>query len=385
MASTALAQHAAHLLSLVDAEHPADAVLREHVGADRELDPSDKRALSAAVFAYYRWFRWLDPQATPTRNVLAALELQTRFDADPRKVKSEELCRLTLPDWAYSELVFPQPEAELAFARQLQSTPALWLRPQRAFSASMPRALRHTAPPPASCSELALSPAPTALRYTGPNDLFQSDEFKKGLFEIQDLASQLVSHACAPRAGQTWWDACAGEGGKTLHLGDLMDNKGLLWASDRHTGRLARLRKRAARAQVFNYRAVVWNGGPILPTKTKFDGILLDAPCSGLGTWQRNPHARWSTTLADMHELAEVQQSLLFNVARALKPGGRLVYAVCTLTRRETEAVANAFDAAHPDFTPCPVFGEHGDTRRYLWPHAYEANGMFIATWRKKA
>ena len=112
-----------------------------------------------------------------------------------------------------------------------------------------------------------------------------------------------------------------------------MANRGLIWASDRAEWRLQKLRRRAARAKVFNYRPARWDGGARLPTRTKFDGVLVDAPCSGLGTWQRNPHARWTTTVEDVRELAELQRRLLAHTAPSLKPGGRLIYAVCTLTR----------------------------------------------------
>jgi hypothetical protein len=131
-------------------------------------------------------------------------------------------------------------------------------------------------------------------------------------------------------------------GGKTLHLSDLMQNQ-LIWASDRAAWRLQKLRRRAARAKVFNYRPVQWDGGARLPTRTRFDGVLVDAPCSGLGTWQRNPHARWTTTPDDVRELAVVQQQLLANVAPSVKPGGRLIYSVCTLTRGRADDIVRAF------------------------------------------
>ncbi len=392
--STALAQRAAHIVSLVSPESPADFVLRREVGSDRELEAHEKRALTGAVFSYYRWFQWLDATRALPQQVLAALDLQSRFDADPTSIKAETLASLTLPPWALASIDFPSPEARTAYLRQLQSAPALWIRPQREFAASLARALRQTRAPDFSRSPLARHPEAlalaTALRYTGPSDLFKAEEFKKGLFEIQDLASQLVGHACAPEPSQTWWDACCGEGGKTLHLSDLMQNKGVIWATDRHTGRLATLRKRAGRAQAFNYRAVTWNGGPFLPTKTKFDGILVDAPCSGVGTWQRNPHARWTLTENDVKELAEIQLQLLENTHKALKPGGRLIFAVCTITRQETTDIVRAFSAAHPELEPVPLLGlpaPTGDyaTGHFLWPHELDANGMFVAAWRKKS
>ena len=205
---------------------------------------------------------------------------------------------------------------------------------------------------------------------------------------MQDINSQVVGLVCEPRAGETWWDACAGEGGKTLHLSDLMANKGLIWASDRAEWRLKRLKLRAGRAKVFNYRSVLWDGGAKLPTRTKFDGVLVDAPCSGIGTWQRNPHARWTTMESDIDELAKVQLGLLVNAANAVKPGGRLLFAVCTLTEAETNGVAQAFQERHPEFNRLPLpnpfrpdspdRSEHG---LWLWPQETGGNGMFVAGW----
>ena len=234
---------------------------------------------------------------------------------------------------------------------------------------------------------------PSGLR---PLDLFRTPEFHAGVFEIQDLASQLVGLACAPKPGETWWDACAGDGGKTLHLADQMQNKGLIWATDRSARRLDTLKRRAARAKLFNYRTAAWDGGPKPPTKTKFDGVLVDAPCSGVGTWQRNPHARWTTTPEDVRELAAAQRSLLEHVVGSLKVGGRLMYAICTLTRSETVAVAEAFTVAHPELEAWPVFGNvagvgdpgpgsatpatRAPTTLTLWPQDLNATGCF---WRR--
>jgi 16S rRNA (cytosine967-C5)-methyltransferase len=181
-----------------------------------------------------------------------------------------------------------------------------------------------------------------------------------------------------------------------LHLADLMANRGLIWATDRSLRRLDVLKRRAARAKIFNYRAAAWRGivagvRPALPTKGKFDGVLVDAPCSAVGTWQRNPHARWTTTPRDIAELAATQAALLDAVAGSVKIGGRLIYAVCTLTRRETEEVAAGFLATHPDFTPEPLVGimpagssAPAPSSMQLWPQAIQANGMFIAAWRRQ-
>jgi 16S rRNA (cytosine967-C5)-methyltransferase len=168
-----------------------------------------------------------------------------------------------------------------------------------------------------------------------------------------------------------------------------MQNKGLIWASDRAEWRLQKLKRRTARAKVFNYRAALWDGGKKLPTKTKFDGVLVDAPCSGIGTWQRNPHARWTTTIDDVKELSEIQKQLLANAALAVKPGGKLIYAVCTLTKSETADVVEAFEAQFKDFQPLAVLNplkpdEPSGARVWIWPQDSGGNGMFVAVWQKK-
>jgi 16S rRNA (cytosine967-C5)-methyltransferase len=169
-----------------------------------------------------------------------------------------------------------------------------------------------------------------------------------------------------------------------------MENQGMIWASDRAEWRLRRLKRRTARAGVFNYRAALWNGGPKLPTRTKFDGVLIDAPCSGIGTWQRNPHARWTTTAQDIQELSALQKNLLLNASASVKPGGRMVYSVCTLAQAETVEVAAAFEKADAGFEPLDV-AHPLDTKEpraakfFLLPQDCGGNGMFIALWRKKS
>jgi 16S rRNA (cytosine967-C5)-methyltransferase len=368
MSDSATVNRAARVIAQVSPQLPADAALREELRGHRRISPAEQRAVVRAVYAHYRWFGWLDSKSSLQARLSHALSLQDRYDRDPAAIKSEALAARAVPAWLAEEMLLA-PD----YLRQLQREPALWIRVQDAHRAAVPRALGSTTPGPA--------PATHALHYTGTKDLFKTPEFHQGLFEIQDLGSQLVGHACAPSPGETWWDACAGEGGKTLHLADLMGNRGLIWASDRSARRLERLRQRAKRAQVFNYRVAPWNGGPLAPTKTKFDGILVDAPCSGVGTWQRHPHARWTVTPADLTELAALQLQLLHHVASSLKPGGRLLYAVCIFTRTETTAVADAFTDAHPDLIPLPLLNR--GPQLTLWPHEWNANGMFLAAWQR--
>ena len=375
MSASSILNNAARILKVVQAGTPADQALRGSLTQTRHYTaPGERRGISRAVFAYYRWWRWLNEKESPQKQLAAALELQARFDKSPESIKPAALAARAVPDWLKTEM----DDIPVAWLQQLQREPALWIRPKQGLETRVVPAL-------GKCEAAAVE-APgiktNAYRYTGITDLYRTDGFQTGEFEIQDLASQLVGHAAAPKPGETWWDACAGEGGKTMHLSDLMQNKGLLWASDRSLRRLAKLKERAARAKVFNFRAAQWEGTTKLPTKTKFDGILIDAPCSGIGTWQRNPHARWTTLPNDVRELAAVQKQLLENVSGSLKPGGRLVYAVCTLARAETTAIADAFTAAHPELTPDPVLGR--TPQLTLWPQDLNANGMFIAAWRRR-
>jgi 16S rRNA (cytosine967-C5)-methyltransferase len=332
--------------------------------------------VSRAVFAYYRWRSWADQRRPLEAQIAAARALNDRFAPRPANCSDSELCAKALPHWVRDQM-----EVSPAWIRELQSDPVLWLRARPGQGQRLSKKLGH-------CHPAGSGPLADALAYAGDQDLFRTPEFHHGEFEVQDLSSQCVGLLCAPKPGETWWDACAGEGGKTLHLSDLMQNSGLIWASECAAWRLARLRRRAARARVFNYRAAVWDGGTRLPTKTRFEGVLLDAPCSGLGTWQRNPHARWTTTLDDVRELASLQLRLLAHAAAAVKPGGRLVYATCTLTRLETVEVVAAFEQQRPEFKPLPMASPLAPgamaAQHWFWPQTHHGNGMFVAIWQRQ-
>ncbi len=405
MSESSALNHAARIVALASREQPADAVLRDYLvdPTRTRMAPAEKRAVVRAVFTYFRWLQWLEPRDSLQKQFSQALVLQQRFDENSLSIKAEALAVRAVPPWLREEMDLPAD-----FLRQLQHDPLVWLRARPGTAEKLAAALGDCAPPSAASAAVQgsgfkvqspsvaaavpsdsqlLSIPLAALRYSGEKDLFRTPEFQAGAFEIQDLASQFVGHAGAPQPGETWWDACAGAGGKTLHLADLMQNKGLVWASDRSARRLTALKQRTARAKIFNYRTAPWDGSARLPTKTKFDGIVVDAPCSGVGTWQRNPHARWTTTPTDVSELAAIQLQLLNHVAPALKPGGRLVYSVCTLTRSETTAVAEAFAAAHPELEPHPLFGsgsEASGSQITILPHEINANGMFIAGWKRR-
>jgi 16S rRNA (cytosine967-C5)-methyltransferase len=354
-------------------QRAADAVLREQLKTSR-LPRAESAAVAHLVFAYYRWRGWLKESDKLRDQLHSAQELAEAFAANPHSFTTHDL-RKAIPIWVNDEI-----EITRDWLVSLQTPPSLWLRAKRGTADELASDLGDCQ---AGAAELR-----DALRYLGEKDLFRTPEFHAGAFEVQDIASQVVGLHCAPNAGETWWDACAGEGGKMLHLSDLMQNRGLIWASDRSERRLAKLRQRAARAKVFNYRVAHWDGSEKLPTKTKFDGVLVDAPCSGIGTWRRNPHARWATTVLDVREMAAIQQQLLLRAARAVKPGGKLIYAVCTLARRETTAVADLCSPQLPGFAPLawPAFANEppaASGRRWILSQTYDGNGMFLAGWKR--
>jgi len=357
-------------------QNPADTVLREALRDRRAFPKHAKEEVSRLVFGYYRWFGWLDPGRPLREEITRALDLAERFSARPETFADDDLMERAAPAWVRSEI-----EVTPAWVRSLQTEPRLWLRARKGQGASLAGRLR-------SSHVFGKNSLSDIVEYQGYEDLFRTPEFHAGEFELQDLSSQAVGLLCAPQPGETWWDACAGEGGKTLHLSDLMVNQGLIWASDRAAWRLQRLKRRAARAKVFNYRTALWNGGSKLPTKTKFDGVLVDAPCSGTGTWQRNPHARWTTAPQDISELRDLQIQLLTNASAGLKPGGKLVYAVCTLTRSETTEVVRSFERLPPEFSRVNLrdpLNPNSDLvpELWLWPQDSGGNGMFVVAWER--
>ncbi len=369
---------AAEVIRKTGKDKPADAALREVLKQIKDLAPFDATEIAKTVFLYYRWHVWLREERGVESKMRLAIRLNQRFQANNASVPLAELREKAVPAWTAAEM-----DVTDEWLLSLQREPKLWLRAKRGTAEELAKTLFA-----ADVSPLL----PEALLYRGEEDLFKTPEFHAGEFEIQDIASQVVGMLCAPQPGETWWDTCAGEGGKTLHLSDLMQNKGMLWASDRAEWRLTKLKRRAGRAKVFNYRSAHWDGGAKLPTKTKFDGVLVDAPCSGIGTWQRNPQARWTTEPNDVRELSAIQKNLLTNVAPSVKPGGKLIFSVCTLTRAETTEVVADFNSKFAaEFEPLIWDAIKFESRAVknasqvmVWPQDLNGNGMFIAGWRRK-
>jgi 16S rRNA (cytosine967-C5)-methyltransferase len=365
---------ASQIIAEAARQDPADAVLRRKLRAQPDWTSQEGAEVSRAVFAYYRWFAWCDRKQPIGQQVASSLELADKFQGHPAALTDAELLERAVPGWAKEEI-----EISGKWVRAIQSEPRLWLRARPGQGEALALKL-------GDCRRFR--EGLDILEYQGREDLFRLPEFHRGEFEIQDISSQGVGLLCDPKPGETWWDVCAGEGGKLLHLSDLMKNQGLIWASDRAAWRLARLKRRAARAKIFNYRSRLWDGRAALPTKTRFDGVLVDAPCTGVGTWQRNPHARWTTTVDDVRDLSEIQKALLERATAVVKTGGRLVYAVCSLARSETGAVRDAFEQRFPGFERLvlrhPLNDQPPREEVWFWPQEHGGNGMFVAAWRRR-
>lgn len=209
--------------------------------------------------------------------------------------------------------------------------------------------------------------------------------FRNGLIRVQDEASQLVARLVAPQPGERILDLCAGAGGKTLHMAALMDNRGELTAVELHQNRLDHLLQDAERLGVTTVKTLQGDAGR-LPEGllAAFDRVLIDAPCSGLGTLRRNPEIRWRISPKDIEQSSRIQKSLLGGAADCVKSGGLLIYSVCTVTPEENEEVVadllatrSEFKCIPPDDLPQELIDDAGFFRTF--PHRHGTDGFFGA------
>jgi len=263
----------------------------------------------------------------------------------------------SLPDWIAARLLAEHPEDAAALAEALNARAPLTVRANR---------LKNTRDELATRLRLeGVETEPTrwasdGLHLTTRVNVFGLGAFRDGLFEVQDEASQLAAELVAPPARGLVVDACAGAGGKTLALGALMGSRGRLVAMDVTPKKLEELGRRARRAGLSNHRwEVVPEAGPLPASLAKLTGkadrVLVDAPCSGVGSMRRNPEARWRLAPHFVETLPTTQLEIARRAAPLVAPGGRLVYATCTVFEAENEAVVRAFLAAEPEFERVPV------------------------------
>jgi len=242
--------------------------------------------------------------------------------------------------------------------------------------------------------------SPLGLRIAGKPALHKLDVFMRGDVEVQDEGSQLLALMVGAKRGEMVMDFCAGAGGKTLALGAEMRNTGRLYAFDTSGHRLASLKPRLARSglsNVFPAQIAHERDERIKRLAGKLDRVLVDAPCSGLGTLRRNPDLKWRQTPQSVAELGVKQAAILASAARLVKPGGRLVYATCSLLDAENEGIAEVFSAANAaQFKIMPAVEAltrahvgaaetlvRGDYLR-LWPHRHATDGFFAAVWERQ-
>lgn len=226
--------------------------------------------------------------------------------------------------------------------------------------------------------------SPWGLRCQEKIYLAKTKAFVKGLVEIQDEGSQLIAHQCGAQPGMQVLDYCAGGGGKTLALAAAMQRKGRIVAMDTDEKRLNKGRdryKKAGVADIIEVRPLSENRHKkwLRRQENKFDVVLCDVPCSGTGTWRRNPDMRWNNYGPALAELLEIQAEILEKVAHCVKPGGRLVYATCSLLPEENEKQIEALLKTHPEFSVKPVDPALGDGFMRLTPHRHETDGFFAA------
>ncbi len=243
--------------------------------------------------------------------------------------------------------------------------------------------------------------SPWGLRIDGKPALSGLDAFARGAIEVQDEGSQLLALLLDAKRGEMVVDFCAGAGGKTLAIGASMRSTGRLYAFDTSGHRLESLKPRLARSKLSNVHpsAIAHERDErVKRLSGKIDRVLVDAPCSGLGTLRRNPDLKWRQSPKAVQELTEKQTSILASAARLVKSGGRLVYATCSVLPEENEAIAQAFSAAHPNFVPLSAADTLTELKvanaaslcttdglyLRLWPHLHATDGFFAAVWVAK-
>jgi 16S rRNA (cytosine967-C5)-methyltransferase len=406
------------LREVLKLDQPADAVVSNFMRANRALGPRERHALAEMVFTVLRQrllfqhlaqtgygapARRLALLAWPANDTTltpALTDAEARWLAESRLVDRASLpdkLRHNLPDWLAGSLQQTLGEEFWPLVQALSESAPLDLR------VNALKAKRDDVQAALTDSGFKLAPtphSPMGLRVQGKPALHTQDVFVRGDVEVQDEGSQLLALLTDAKRGEMVVDFCAGAGGKTLALGAAMRNTGRLYAFDTSGHRLEALKPRMARSGLSNIHPAQIaheRDDRVKRLAGKIDRVLVDAPCSGLGTLRRNPDLKWRMSPAALEALAAQQTLILASAARLLKSGGRLVYATCSLLPIENEAVADAFTAANgqqfevlPALTALQAAKVQGAeslvTGPYLrlWPHRHQTDGFFAAVWQKR-
>lgn len=363
------------LAQVLQWSEPADVLLSKYFKANPKLGARDRAQLAQALFDVLRHLRRYRHQAQSEKGSLErALALQGLYATidedwlervlDERQrqwadrlsaIEAQSLpfgLRYSLPEWIEKEIeALAQPQS---YAQSLLEPAPLDLRVNR-LKTTRAQVLEQLAQQ-LQGSEFAASAtpyAPDGIRLTGHPPVNRWSLFEQGLVEVQDEGSQLLAHIVAPRRGEMVIDFCAGAGGKTLALGAMMRSTGRLYAFDVSAHRLARAKPRLARSGLSQVQSVVIRherDDRVARLKGKAHRVLVDAPCTGLGTLRRNPDLKWRQTPQQLERLCQQQASILQHAAHCVRAGGRLVYATCSFLRQENEDQVRDFLQKNPDF-----------------------------------
>lgn len=410
------------LRAILPLEHPADTSLRYFFQAER-VGSNERALIAETVFGVLRHRLFLEHacttpalatnKTTPRRMALAfwvrfggynvrelapvlkATEAEwlgqvkgTKLDDLPLSIQAE------LPDWIIEKLRAQRGDHEiLALGQSMQASATLDLR-VNSLKANRDELLQGLSAE--GVQAVATPYSPLGIRVTGKPALNKSPLFLGGRFEVQDEGSQLLGFMLAPKRNDMVVDFCAGAGGKTLMLGAMMNSQGRLYAWDVSEKRLANLKPRLARSGLSNVQPQLIaheNDSKIKRLAGKIDRVLVDAPCSGLGTLRRNPDLKFRQSEQSVAELTQKQASILAAASKLLKVGGRLVYATCSLLHEENQAIVENFLAQHPEFSLLPagetlaqqkINLEMGDYLQLL-PQQHGTDGFFAAVMERKA
>jgi 16S rRNA (cytosine967-C5)-methyltransferase len=375
--------------------------IKELLGRNRALGSRDRRLYRELIYTVIRYLPWLEPLLARDENAAAQL---TAWLAPEMKDTAAYRAAL-LEGWPATPATLAEKAAALQarFNGEFDSATLLpaWFRDHcpDAFTPPQLDALLSRAPIwvrlQANDREMVLDefrrkgwqPRSTVVSLDAfalpPNaEVAHTDAYRRGFVEIQDLGSQLVLAHAPVATGERWLDACAGAGGKTLQLAHALGASGRVDATDIRPAMLEELRERATRARLTNVRTVRTADGT-------YDGVLVDAPCSGSGTWRRLPHMKWHTRPETIPQFATQQLAILSAHAAHVRPGGLLVYATCSLSHVENHDVAAAFLGAQAGFSPekpaRDLGGRFDGAGTTLLPATHDSDGFYVALLRRRA
>ncbi|MFN3860081.1 MAG: RsmB/NOP family class I SAM-dependent RNA methyltransferase [Roseateles sp.] len=420
MHPNALLELCAELIGAVNKlDAPADATVSAFFRQHKQLGPRERASLAETAYALLRErlkFQHLAQSGTgPVARRLAILAWRGNAGFLRGALKPHELqwldqvqtidaqslspkLRHNLPDWLVEPLQARLGDDEFwQLAAALNEPAPLDLRVN---TLKLKREEAQAQLQAAGIEAMPTPYSPLGLRIDGKPALNRLEVYTSGGVEVQDEGSQLLALLLAPKRGEMVVDFCAGAGGKTLALGAAMRNTGRLYAFDVSGHRLDALKPRLARSGLSNvYPAQIAHerDDRIKRLAGKIDRVLVDAPCSGLGTLRRNPDLKWRQSPQAVTELQAKQRAILASAARLVKPGGRLVYATCSLLEAENEAIAAEFASTHPEFRPLDAaellakaqveraaeLVDGGALR--LWPHRHATDGFFAIAWTRTA